>query len=67
MARAKELAEQSHNPAACFHVARQLESDDQVAEALQFFAQAGAYGGWRPGAYAYLGAGGGRYQVCHWL
>lgn len=44
MARAKELAEQSHNPAACFHVARQLESDDQVAEALQFFAQAGAYG-----------------------
>ena len=42
--RATELAEQSQDPAACFHVARQHESNDNISDALKFFGQAGAFG-----------------------
>jgi intraflagellar transport protein 140 len=42
--RATELAEQSQDPAACFHVARQHESNNNIPDALKFFAQAGAFG-----------------------
>ena len=44
LGRATELAEQSRNQAACFHVARQHEANNDISEALKFFAQAGAYG-----------------------
>lgn len=42
--RATELAEQSQNQAACFHVARQHEANNNINTALKFFAQAGAFG-----------------------
>lgn len=44
LSRATELAEQSQDRAACFHVARQYEANDNVPEALKFFGQASAYG-----------------------
>ena len=42
--RATELAEQSQDRAACFHVARQHEANNNIPEALKFFGQAAAYG-----------------------
>ena len=44
LGRATELAEQSLDRAACFHVARQHESENNITEALKFFGQAAAYG-----------------------
>lgn len=42
--RATELAEQSQDRAACFHVARQHEANNNIPEALKFFGQAAAFG-----------------------
>ena len=42
--RATKIAEESQNAAACFHVARQHETGNNIPEALKFFAQSGAYG-----------------------
>ncbi|CAG0897138.1 unnamed protein product [Darwinula stevensoni] len=42
--RAAEIANETGNPAACYHLARQYENNDMVRDAIHFYGRAGAYG-----------------------
>ena len=41
---AAQVANETGNRAACFHLARQYEKTDQLDKAINFFARAMAYG-----------------------
>ena len=41
---AAEICNETGEKAACYHLARQYENNDQIKEAIHFFTRAGAYG-----------------------
>ena len=41
---AAEICNETGDRAACYHLARQYEGNDQIREAVHFFTRAGAYG-----------------------